>query len=71
MGAPELPGALETVMSLGSGYGVLGRKESSGDRKERGGGRKERIKKEKTSQIYGDRRTLDLVYYSTVCLKLM
>lgn len=36
MGAPELPGALETVMSLGSGYGVLGRKESSGDRKERG-----------------------------------
>lgn len=42
MGAPELPGALETVMSLGSGYGVLGRKESSGDRKERGGGRKER-----------------------------
>lgn len=38
MGAPELPGALETVMSLGSGYGVLGRKESSGDRKERGGG---------------------------------
>lgn len=34
MGAPELPGALETVMSLGSGYGVLGRKESSGDRKE-------------------------------------
>lgn len=32
---------------------------------------RERIKKEKTSQIYGDRRTLDLVYYSTVCLKLM
>lgn len=41
-GTPELPGALETVMSLGSGYGELDRKESGGDRKERGGGRKER-----------------------------
>lgn len=34
MGAPELPGALETVMSLGSGYGVLGCNLSSGLLKE-------------------------------------
>lgn len=41
-GAPELLGALETMMSLSNGYGVLSRKESGGGRKERGGGRKER-----------------------------